>query len=165
MFFFVDNNSRKLVKYLNTWIVMESSFTMESCVRGHHAYQNVRTPAINETLVCKREPGNIYDPYAVAVYTGSAAIVGHVPRIISAACSMFLLRGGSIECTVIGARRYSADLPQGGLELPCVLKFQGSSDRVAKLMSVLDKAPRQLKQSSLSNLVENHPVRSLDFHH
>ena len=35
----------------------------------------------------------------------------------------FIRRGGSITCTVNGSRRYSADLPQGGLELPCKLMF------------------------------------------
>ena len=38
-------------------------------------------------------------------------------------CSVFIRRGGSITCTVNGSRRYSADLPQGGLELPCKLMF------------------------------------------
>lgn len=87
--------------------------------------------------MCEREPGNIHDPYALAVEYRNT-VVGHVPRIISAVCSMFLLHGGSIECRVTGGRRYSEDLPQGGLELPCVLKFIGPS---AKLKSLLDKAP------------------------
>ncbi len=40
-----------------------------------------------------------------------------VPHTISTICSLFLLRGGTITCIVNGAKKYSADLPQGGLEL------------------------------------------------
>ena len=54
---------------------------------------------------------------------GESTIVGHVPRRISPLCSVFIRRGGSITCIVDGPRRHSADLPQGGLELPCKLKF------------------------------------------
>jgi len=51
------------------------------------------------------------------------AVIGHVPRIISAVCSAFLRRVGVIESEVTGARQYSADLPQGGMEVPCKLTF------------------------------------------
>ena len=45
--------------------------------------------------------------------------VGHMPKRISAACNLFLQQSGNIECTTAGAqtgaRRYSFNLPQGGL--------------------------------------------------
>jgi len=77
-------------------------------------------------LQCEREVGNSHDPMSVAVkklIDGENTIVGHVPRRISPLCSVFIRRGGSITCIVDGPRRYSADLPQGGLELPCKLIF------------------------------------------
>ena len=46
-------------------------------------------------------------------------IVGHVPRALSAVCCLFLGKGGTIFCEVTGRRRFSAGLPQGGLEVPC----------------------------------------------
>jgi len=46
---------------------------------------------------------------------------------ISPLCSVFIRRSGSITCVVDGLRRYSADLPQGGLELPCKLLFSAPS--------------------------------------
>ena len=49
----------------------------------------------------------------------SGIVVGHDPRKISAVCRLFLLRGGSINCKVTGSRKFSSDLPQGGLEPPC----------------------------------------------
>ena len=46
---------------------------------------------------------------------------------IAASCNAFIRRGGIIECTVTGNRRYNVDLVQGGLELPCKLHFGISS--------------------------------------
>ena len=49
--------------------------------------------------------------------------VGHIPRRLSAICSLFIRQGGAINCRVNGHRRYPADLPQGGLEIPRILTF------------------------------------------
>ena len=110
--------------------------TVESRVRGLHVYKDTWTPSVGEELPCKRETGNDKDRYAVAVMRGDT-IVGHVPRKISAACSLFLRRNGTIRCTVTGSRRFSADLPQGGLEVPCELKFKGEPNDVAKVRKLL----------------------------
>ena len=77
---------------------------------------------IHEELSCHREPSNMEDPFAVAVINNDM-IVGHVPRKISAMCSMFLRKGGVILCTVTGTRRYSSDLAQGGMEVPCKISI------------------------------------------
>ena len=54
-------------------------------------------------------------------------VVGHVPYRISSICSIFLRRGGAINCTVDASRRYSSGIPQGGLKIPCVLTFTAQS--------------------------------------
>ena len=46
---------------------------------------------------------------------------------------MFLQRGGEITATVTGHQRYSSDLVQGGLEIPCDLKFRGEEKEIFKL--------------------------------
>ena len=103
----------------------DERFAVESCIRGYHIYKDNWTPDLNnpEVLSCTRESGNIHDLYAVAIRNITNDIVGHVPRAISTLCSIFILQGGTIECEVTGDRRYSLDLPQGGLELPCRLTF------------------------------------------
>ena len=56
--------------------------------------------------------------------------VGHLPRKLSKVCSLFLKRGGTIQCTVRGRRHCSTDLPQGGLETYCspvILKIYDKS--------------------------------------
>lgn len=40
----------------------------------------------------------------------------------------------------MGSRRYSADLPQGGLEIPCVLTFKGMPKDIEKVAKLLRSA-------------------------
>ena len=114
-------------------------------IRGYPVYQAVWDAQIGEELSCVTECENVRDPFTVAVKKSNLT-VGHIPKKISALCSLFLLRGGTITCQVTGSRRYSDDLVQGGLEIPCALKFKGD----AKLVNKVKKNwPRNL--SSLNN--------------
>ena len=83
-----------------------------------------------------QEGANSADRYAVAVLK-EETIIGHLPRKMSKVCSLFLRRGGSIRCKVTGSRRYSSDLPQGGLEIPCSLLFKANVKEITKLRKVL----------------------------
>lgn len=97
-------------------------------------------PIIGEELKCQREVGNSHDPLAVAVLKqmdGHDTIVGHISRRISVSCNAFIRRGDIIQCTVIGSRRYNVDLIQGGLEVPCKLKFIISSQEFCKKTEIL----------------------------
>ena len=47
-------------------------------------------------------------------------IVEHVLHAISSVCYMLLRKNGTLMCEVAGN---SADLAQGGLEIPCRLHF------------------------------------------
>ena len=88
-----------------------------------------------EELFCRREVGNSHDALSVAVLKEIGrenTIIGHVPQRISALCNIFIRRGGSILCIVDGSRRYSADLPQGRLEVPCKLVFCTGKEELCK---------------------------------
>ncbi len=83
--------------------------------------------------------------------------VCHMPRRISAACSLFLQRLGTITCRVTGSRHYSEDLPQGGLELPCVYIFSGEPKIIGKVRKLLLsedtlKSPQKKKQKVVNAL-------------
>jgi len=80
-----------------------------------------------EELLCEREPTNRRDRYAVAVIKHDV-VIGHLPRRISRVCSLFFRRGGNIVFRITRPRRYSADLAQGGLEIPCTLLFKAQDD-------------------------------------
>ena len=49
------------------------------------------TPTIGERLSesCQTEDSNAFDPYAVAIRK-NANVIGHIPRKISAVCSLFI---------------------------------------------------------------------------
>ena len=114
-------------------------------------------PVIEEQLSCEREIGNAHDTHAVAIrkiIDGELKSVGHVPRRISLICSIFVRRGGSILCIVRGSRRYSSDLPQGGLEIPCTLEFISRNKKESA------KAERLL-ESSLSKKVRKKVLKEI----
>jgi len=94
-----------------------ASFEIEALVRGYHVCKDVWSAVIDEEFPCKREDGNRFDPFAVAVCNGDI-VIGHVPRKISSVCSlyMYIRRGGEIHCRVTGSKCFSADLEQGGLK-------------------------------------------------
>ena len=118
------------------------SFTVEAMVRGYHVYGDVWAASLGEELPCQREDGNHYDPYAVGVVK-DGTIVGHLPRKISCVCSLYLRRSGTILCRVSGSRRYSGDLVQGGLEIPCILTFEGDAKLTSKSKKVIERALEQ----------------------
>ena len=41
----------------------------------------------------------------------NGTVIGHLPQKVSRVCSLFLRKGGTIDCVVTGTRKYSADLP------------------------------------------------------
>ena len=43
------------------------TYCINSVVHGHHIYKDIWTPVIGEELTCRREVGNIYDLYTVAI--------------------------------------------------------------------------------------------------
>ena len=83
----------------------------------------------------RKRAQNTSDRYAVAVKKKLSKV--------SWVCSLFLDgEVATIECTVIGRRKYSADLAQGGLEVPCSLLFK------AMLMEPVGSESHCLAQSS-----------------
>ena len=114
------------------------TFMTDSVIRGYHEYRSIWEAAFGEVLQCQRERTNRHDPYAVAVVK-DINVVGHVPRKLSAICAIFLQRGGRITCLVNGSRQYSKDLPQGGLEVPCMLTFCGVKSQLVKAQALVKK--------------------------
>ena len=123
---------------------------MESCVRGYHAYKDIWEASVGEELPCQREIGNRADPFAVAVIK-SGQTVGHIPRRISSVCSFFLRRNGVITIRTTERRRFSADLPQGGLEIPCVITFEGTSKETLKARKLVTAALADLSTITKSS--------------
>ena len=130
-------------------------FEKAICICGFHVYQENWTPILGERLVCRNEPSNPGDRYAVAVCNVGDEIAGHLPRNISTMCSIFIRRGGIIYCTISGRRQYSRDLPQGGMEIPSILHFVGNEREFNKVEQFFLSIPSILTttqpQSSVSS--------------
>ena len=47
-----------------------ASFSVEAMVRGYHVYKDIWTAVVGEEFPCKRETGDTFDPFAVAVMRG-----------------------------------------------------------------------------------------------
>ena len=93
---------------------------------------------LNEELKTRQEPGNPEDRFAVSVYKEGTLTptIGHLPKEISRFCWYFLQNDGEILSTVTGDKRRSS-LAQGGLEIPCKLKFIGKRKHIKKLKKLL----------------------------
>ena len=73
-------------------------------------------------------------------------IVGHVSRHISYICTLFICKGGVLNCLITGSRQYSRDLPQGGMKIPCQYIFSGNEDS-AHLEELQEKVSK-IRESS-----------------
>ena len=59
-------------------IVLHSTLSINSSVKGYHAYIDNWTPVMNEKLAALMEPDNEVDKYAVCVKKENV-VVGHLP--------------------------------------------------------------------------------------
>ena len=91
--------------------------------------------------------------------------IGHVPRYVSQGFSLFLQLGGNITATIVSARRYLRDLPQGGLEIPCQYTLEGPTNEVEKIRIYLVacKSNYELVNSdsvSNDNVIKTFPAKT-----
>ena len=78
------------------------AFELTLYIRGHHVYKEVWTPYVGEELSVKKETGNLYDAFAVAVEK-EGDVVGHLSQSISRNVSYFISHSGNnATCTVTG---------------------------------------------------------------
>ncbi len=93
------------IKKMRAYAKLMESIEVESAVRGYHVYQSL---TIGETLVCKREGGNVHDRYCYK--PDLSDLIGHVPKKISILCHIFLRNpDNEITCVTSGpiVRSYS----------------------------------------------------------
>ena len=68
-----------------------------------NVYQNDWIPVLGEVLQCSHKVSNAHDPYAVKVMKAgmrAGTMVGHLPKKTSSTCSLFIRKGGTIDCEV-----------------------------------------------------------------
>ncbi len=111
---------------------------VESCIRGYHAYKDVWDPQIGNRLETEIDEVNQHDRYAVGVLDNGQDTVGHIPREISKICFYFKKRGGQIIAEVTNRRKRS-NVPNKGLEIPCIYEFIPRNQRQLKQLIELIK--------------------------
>ena len=107
-------------------------YEMLSCACGYHIHYSIWDSCVGEMLCCESDIQNLHDWLAISIKKDDI-VVGHLPWKISQMCTLHLRWGGNIDCLVSGGRRYSQDLPQGGVEIPCKLLFHGKPKRLRNL--------------------------------
>lgn len=104
-------------------------------IRGYHAYM-LWTPVQDEMLILKREPTNVADRNAVAVFKEDQ-VVGHVPFNLAPSVSLFLKRGiNKAFAKVVGDK-----VNRGGgygLEIPCIYHLYGPKPYIDKMKELVD---------------------------
>ena len=136
-----------------------SVYEFDSAVWGFHQYQSIWVSVLGEELLCKHERHNPHDSFAIAV-TKNHMVVGHLPRKYSALFWSFL-RSGLITCIITGTRRYSRDLVQGGLEVPCLLKFKGETSKIEKVKGLLKENTTEIASIEAESNNDNSEVQPI----
>ena len=99
--------------------------------------------------------------FAVAV-KGSDIVVDHVPKEIPYIRSSFWRRGGTITCSITRARHYSADLPQGRLQVSMLIDKVIYVSKVGKLIKAAVKSDKPDTKFSwcLTKIITSSPLNS-----
>ena len=94
----------------------EYEVSIQSSIRGYHAYFKEATVCVGEVLKCEIEENNSHDKNAIVVKNEHGTVVGHVPLELSKTLNTFIRNYGELEAECIGTRY---NLGQGkGLEIP-----------------------------------------------
>ena len=96
----------------------------------------VWTPVINETLILKREPTNVADRSAVAVYREDQ-VVGHVPYNLAPYLSNFLKRDVNKAFAKVVGDKVNRGAGYG-LEIPCIYSLYGPKAYIEKMKELVD---------------------------
>ena len=118
-----------------------------SYFRGHHIYNWTQWTAETESILTsepEKEPGVLVeDKYAIAIISNNQA-VGHIPKFLSKSTFFFLKHGATLTIKMKGERRYSFDLPRGGVEIPA--EFIYKSEKKEPIDQMKEKTLEEIKK-------------------
>ena len=88
--------------------------------------------------------------------TKAGVAVGHAPnKILVHPVHFFILNGGVILCEATDPiRRYLRNLPQGGLEIPCIFKLQDNKQLIDKLKKLLAISKKYNEKEGTTKMVD-----------
>ena len=155
-----------LTKDLEIPIILEKEFSAACCIRGYHIYNWAQWAAeIGSILTSepeKRSGALAEDRYAIAIISNNQT-VGHVPNFLSKLTFFFLKHGGTLTVKVTGERRYSFDLPQGGMEIPAEFIYKSEKKELSDQMkeNTLDEIKKydERRKEGMKNSLKKRKVK------
>ena len=158
----IIQTSKLLLKNIDEEISLviqkEKQFSIDSFIRGYHAYIEKWTAKVGDGSVClKCEDGKEHNKYAAAVMIGGR-IGSHVPKNVSKVFNLFLtLPNCAIKCKF--TRKYIYRGAGYILEIPVQYNFFGPDKAVdwadKGVKEVIDSAGKKLRIVPSNNLIEN----------
>ena len=128
-------------------IILEREFLAACSIRGCHIYNWTQwTAEIGSVLKSEPEkrPGALVeDKYAITIISNNQT-VGHVPKFLLKLTFFFLKHGAALTVKVTEERRYSFDLPQGGIEIPA--EFIYKSEKKELIDQMKEKTLEEIKK-------------------
>ena len=109
---------------------------INSYIRGYHAYMELWTPVRDEMLILKREPTNVADRNAVAVFREDQ-VVGHVPFNVTPRISLLLKRDINKAFAKVVGEKVNRGAGYG-LEIPCIYHLYGPKPYIDKMKELVD---------------------------
>ena len=135
---------KMIINSHNLTIIIDSDFEKMSYSRGYHKYMNIWVPLIgDEPLICRKEKGKVYDPYAVVIIRRNF-VVGHVPQNICRFFWKFLSPpNASIRSRVLGKR--VNHVAAYGLEITVRFVFLGRVKGVEWIKKKINEAEKKVQ--------------------
>ena len=115
-----------LEEEIEIFLQKEFVFAVNCCFCGYHIFKSFWHAPIGSILSAKHEDDPqslVHGKYAFALINSESVIVGQLPKFMSKLAHFFVKHAGKIICEITGAKRYSSDLEQGGLEIPAKMIF------------------------------------------
>ena len=115
-------------------------FKIDTFVKGFHVYKSKWKPHAGEKLQAAIEPDNVVDKYAVCVLKNNE-LIGHLPKGTNgkfAKTIFYFLRADKYGSCHVFIKDKVVNLGHGdGMQVPCTLFFEGSSNFIEILQRQL----------------------------
>ena len=155
-----------LTKDLEIPIILEREFSAACCIRGYHIYNWAQWTAEIGSIF-RSEPENrpgalVEDRYAIAIISNNQT-VGHVPKFLSKLTFFFLKHGGTLTVKVMGEKRYSFDLAEGGMEIPAEFIHKPEKKELSDQMkeNTLEETKKydERRKEGMKNSLKNRKIK------
>lgn len=141
------------------------SFSKSIASRGYHVYRFSTWKNIKKDQKCTfafetREEALNIDKYSIAIQIFpkdrvAPVTVGHVPLELSRYVYFFMKLGGKVSGYVLSTTYRPSPIPEGGLEIPLMVKFEHEEEHILEQM-------KEFVNKNYEEIIEEIKVKSDD---